>query len=178
MFLEISSQLLSTREIGPLKSENLKKVRNRFNSWNYGCMSLKKEENCNKREVFKLQLAGKVDLVGKQLSLVFVDRSCSYFGILIETENRFFSENMKVIGASWDLRMARFRWTDAGIELRFNIFDGNPYLNRPNFFLGAFLSVTAEFPGKVFFGFFSVKKWKKSRFFGLVQIVRAKAILC
>ena len=63
-------------------------------------MSLKKEENCNKREVFKLQLAGKVDLVWKQISLVFVDRSWSCFGILIKAEKRFFSESMKVIEAS------------------------------------------------------------------------------
>ena len=53
-----------------------------------------------------------------------------------------------------------------------------PILPRENFFFGAFFLVTAEFSGKVFFGFFSVKKWKKSRFFGLVQIVWAKAILC
>ena len=53
-----------------------------------------------------------------------------------------------------------------------------PILPRENFFFGAFFLVTAEFSGKVLFGFFSVKTSKKSRFFGLVQIVRAKAILC
>ena len=31
---------------------------------------------------------------------MFVDGSCSYFGILIEMEKRFFSESMKAIEAS------------------------------------------------------------------------------
>ena len=124
-------------------------------------MSLKKEENCNKREVFKLQLAGKVDLVWKQISLVFVDRSCSYFGILIKTENRFFPENMKVIGASWDLRMARFRWTDAPIELRFRVIDRNPHFTQGKFFFRSiFLSDCWVF-GKGVFWLFLRQKMEK-----------------
>ena len=54
-----------------------------------------------------------------------------------------------------------------------------PLLEQAEFFSRSiFISDFVDFPGKVFFGFFSVKKWKKSRFFGLVQIVWAKAILC
>ena len=124
-------------------------------------MSLKKEENCNKREVFKLQLAGKVDLVWKQLSLVFVDRSCSYFGILIETENRFFSENMKVIGASWDLRMARFRWTDAPIELRFRVMDRNPHFTQGKFFFRSISISDCWVFGKGVFWLFLRQKMEK-----------------
>ena len=124
-------------------------------------MSLKKEENCNKREVFRLQLAGKVDLVWKQLSLVFVDRSCSYFGILIKTKNRFFPENMKVIGASWDLRMARFRWTDAPIELRFRVMDRNPHFTQGKFFFRSISISDCWVFGKGVFWLFLRQKMEK-----------------
>ena len=54
-----------------------------------------------------------------------------------------------------------------------------PLLKQGRFFSRRiFNSDFTDFPGKVFWALKSIKKSKKSRFFGLVQIVWAKAILC
>ena len=82
---------------------------------------------------------------------------------------------MKVIGASWDLRMARFRWTDAPIELRFRRIDRSPYLCGANFFLGAFLLVTLlSFREKCFLAFSPSKNRKSPDFLGSFKLYERK----
>ena len=68
---------------------------------------------------------------------------------------------MKVIGASWDLRMARFRWTDAPIELRFRVIDRNPHFTQGKFFFRSIFISDCWVSGKSVFWLFLRQKMEK-----------------